>query len=54
MKKTLFIILCLTLQNLSAQKRESNGFIALTVGPSFPLGQQSISVYGALFSLFKF
>ncbi len=41
MKKTILITLLFCVQLLSAQDRKSNGFIALTVGPSFPMGQQS-------------
>ena len=41
MKKTILITLVFCVQLLTAQDRKSNGFIALTVGPSFPMGQQS-------------
>lgn len=41
MKKTILFTLLFCVQLLSAQERKSNGFIALTVGPSFPMGQQS-------------
>lgn len=49
MKKTILIPLLFCLQLLSAQDRKSHGFIALTLGPSFPVGQQPKSTDFASF-----
>lgn len=43
MRTFFFYLFLLNFLFVSAQERKSNGFVALTLGPSFPVGQQSES-----------